>query len=110
MGELKIDEPVVLKAHDEVNYAWNAIVTPGTEYTFSVASVRSGEGYYYGHIYILDEGTDLYDDENLIAMGESFSPTVSFIAPKDGTVSIMISMVNWINTDIEVTLTQNDTD
>ena len=106
--ELQIDEPVVFKSLDEVYYAWKAFVEPGSEYTFSVRSVEYGEEGYYGFIHILDEGTNYYDyqAEDVIAEGEHFTPYVSFIAPEDGTITIMITMINWVNTDIEVTLTQ----
>lgn len=107
MGELRIDETVVIEAHDETDHVWTADVEPGKEYVVSVTNEEYGEASYYGQIYIYDEGTSSFDASNLIADGEHFTPSVSFVAPEDGTVTIIIYMINWINTDIEVTLTQS---
>jgi len=104
MGKLGVDEPIVFEAHDETQYVWDAGIEPGKEYILSVLSEDFGEEGYYGQIYVYDENTK----SDLIVQGDGFTPYVIFTAPEDGTITIVVYMVNWINTDIEVTLTQND--
>jgi hypothetical protein len=109
MGELGVDEPIVFEAHDETDYAWQAKVMPGERYILSVANEEYGEASYYGFMHVYDEGaTSNEDASNLIAEGEAFTPSVSFVAPEDGTVTVVVYMINWIDTDVEVTLTKSD--
>ena len=105
MGKLGVDNPVTLEAHDEVKYVWQANVEPGTEYVVTVTNEEFAEASYSGFIHVNDEGLSTEETDDLLAI-ERFEPHVSFIAPKDGTVIIAVYMVNWIDTDIEVTLTQ----
>jgi hypothetical protein len=109
MGELKIDKPVTFEAHDEVDYAWEATLEPGEEYILSINNEEySGVGY-QGFIHIFDEGiVSNSDASNLIAEGAHFTPSVSFVAPEDGKVMITVYMINWVDTEIEVTLTKSD--
>ncbi|MBN1311378.1 MAG: hypothetical protein JXB30_08150 [Anaerolineae bacterium] len=108
-GELEVGEAVVFEAHDETDYFWKAEVTPGEKYVLSVTNDEYGEASYYGFMHIYDEGTITNEDaSNLVAEGEHFTPSVSFVAPEDGTVTIVVYMINWIDTDVEVTLTKSD--
>lgn len=108
MGELEVDEPVVFEAHDETDYAWQAKVMPGERYILNLANEEYGEASYQGFMHVYDEGTTSNEDaSNLIAEGEAFTPSVSFVAPEDGTVTIVVYMINWIDTNVEITLTKS---
>jgi hypothetical protein len=100
MGELKIDEPVTFEPRDEVDYTWKASVNPGEEYHLLVENEEYGQEGYYGFMDVYDEGMYSGEDgSNLVATGDHFIPSLSFIGPEDGTVTIRLYMINWIETE-----------
>ncbi|MBN1121808.1 MAG: hypothetical protein JXJ17_12070 [Anaerolineae bacterium] len=99
MGELPSDgTPVEFTAEGETEHTWTAHVVPGDEYVVSLSSDEYS--FVQGNMDVYDEGLNSSEAIGHLATRESAvssPPDVTFTAPEDGEVSIIILVYGGID-------------